>query len=190
VPLSPSLLVSIASSCLLELSNQPKKPVLLILSVSQPTHEVQIKVLSVGTTYDWIPGVEATMLVEWFVEFCQVRAKTAGASRTYETEVDKPLGLTLGQNPGGRVVITVQKQTIFTCVILFRKIIRHYCNAQTLGASASCWLTSNQNHQKVQNTTDDPHMCFSKVSDFLMKLCRRLLGHIIDWDCRLSKCTS
>jgi rubredoxin len=35
-----------------------------------------------------------------------VRAKTAGASRTYETEVDKPLGLTLGQNPGGRVVIT------------------------------------------------------------------------------------
>jgi hypothetical protein len=60
-----------------------------------------------------------------------VRAKTAGASRTYETEVDKPLGLTLGQNPGGRVVITVQKQTIFTCVFLCRKIIQHYCNAQT-----------------------------------------------------------
>lgn len=34
-------------------------------------------------------------------------AKTAGAAKQYETEVDKPLGLALGQNPGGRVVITV-----------------------------------------------------------------------------------
>jgi len=57
VLLSPSLLVSAASSCLLELSHQPKKPVLLILSVSQPMHEVQIKVLGVGTTYDRIPRV-------------------------------------------------------------------------------------------------------------------------------------
>ncbi len=57
VPLSPSLVVSAASSCLLELSYQPKKPVLLILSVSQPMHKVLIKVLGVGTTYDWIPRV-------------------------------------------------------------------------------------------------------------------------------------
>ena len=34
-------------------------------------------------------------------------AKTAGASKTIEVEVDKPLGLTLGQKPGGGVVITV-----------------------------------------------------------------------------------
>ncbi|KAG0631141.1 hypothetical protein M758_1G230600 [Ceratodon purpureus] len=36
----------------------------------------------------------------------EVTAKTAGAAKQYETEVDKPLGLTLGQNPGGRVIIT------------------------------------------------------------------------------------
>lgn len=38
----------------------------------------------------------------------QIRvAKTAGASKTIEVEVDKPLGLTLGQKSGGGVVITV-----------------------------------------------------------------------------------
>ncbi|XP_038906692.1 uncharacterized protein LOC120092622 [Benincasa hispida] len=37
----------------------------------------------------------------------QIRAaKTAGASKTIEVEVDKPLGLTLGQKSGGGVVIT------------------------------------------------------------------------------------
>ncbi|XP_024386075.1 uncharacterized protein [Physcomitrium patens] len=36
----------------------------------------------------------------------EVTAKTAGAAKQFETEVDKPLGLVLGQNPGGRVVIT------------------------------------------------------------------------------------
>lgn len=37
----------------------------------------------------------------------QINAKTAGASKSIEVEVDKPLGLTLGQKPGGGVVITV-----------------------------------------------------------------------------------
>ncbi|GMH19673.1 hypothetical protein Nepgr_021514 [Nepenthes gracilis] len=36
----------------------------------------------------------------------EVKAKTAGASKTIEVDVDKPLGLTLGQKPGGGVVIT------------------------------------------------------------------------------------
>lgn len=36
-----------------------------------------------------------------------ITARTAGASKTIEAEVDKPLGLTLGQKPGGGVVITV-----------------------------------------------------------------------------------
>lgn len=36
----------------------------------------------------------------------EINAKTAGASKTIEVEVDKPLGLTLGQKPGGGVVIT------------------------------------------------------------------------------------
>lgn len=36
----------------------------------------------------------------------EISAKTAGASKTIEVEVDKPLGLTLGQKPGGGVVIT------------------------------------------------------------------------------------
>lgn len=35
-----------------------------------------------------------------------ITAKTAGASKTIEAEVDKPLGLTLGQKPGGGVTIT------------------------------------------------------------------------------------
>nr|AFK49465.1 unknown [Lotus japonicus] len=36
----------------------------------------------------------------------EITAKTAGASKTIEAEVDKPLGLTLGQKPTGGVVIT------------------------------------------------------------------------------------
>ncbi|KAB1205484.1 hypothetical protein CJ030_MR7G010575 [Morella rubra] len=36
----------------------------------------------------------------------QVTARTAGASKTIEAEIDKPLGLTLGQKPGGGVVVT------------------------------------------------------------------------------------
>lgn len=36
----------------------------------------------------------------------QITARTAGASKTIEAEVDKPLGLTLGQKPGGGVTIT------------------------------------------------------------------------------------
>lgn len=36
----------------------------------------------------------------------EVRAKAAGAAKTIEVEVEKPLGLTLGQKPGGGVVIT------------------------------------------------------------------------------------
>ncbi|KAI4295321.1 hypothetical protein L6164_035378 [Bauhinia variegata] len=36
----------------------------------------------------------------------QVTAKTAGASKQIEVEVDKPLGLTLGQKSGGGVVVT------------------------------------------------------------------------------------
>ncbi|KAI5554862.1 hypothetical protein BDE02_19G043000 [Populus trichocarpa] len=36
----------------------------------------------------------------------QVTARTTGAAKTIEVEVDKPLGLTLGQKSGGGVVIT------------------------------------------------------------------------------------
>lgn len=36
----------------------------------------------------------------------EIKARTA-ASKTIEVEVDKPLGLTLGQKQGGGVVITV-----------------------------------------------------------------------------------
>ncbi|KAL6008559.1 hypothetical protein ACLOJK_034072 [Asimina triloba] len=35
----------------------------------------------------------------------EINARTAGASKNIEVEVDKPLGLTLGQKPGGGVVI-------------------------------------------------------------------------------------
>ena len=44
----------------------------------------------------------------------EITARTAGASKTIEVEVDKPLGLTLGQKSGGGVIITVS----FTHVIL------------------------------------------------------------------------
>ena len=37
----------------------------------------------------------------------RVTARTAGAAKSIEAEVDKPLGLTLGQKPGGPVTITV-----------------------------------------------------------------------------------
>ncbi|XP_057506905.1 uncharacterized protein LOC130790053 [Actinidia eriantha] len=36
----------------------------------------------------------------------EVTARTAGSSKNIEVEVDKPLGVTLGQKPGGGVVIT------------------------------------------------------------------------------------
>ncbi|XP_021725759.1 uncharacterized protein LOC110692977 [Chenopodium quinoa] len=36
----------------------------------------------------------------------EIKARTTGASKSIEVEVDKPLGLTLGQKPGGGVVIT------------------------------------------------------------------------------------
>ena len=49
----------------------------------------------------------------------QIRAaKTAGASKTVEVEVDKPLGLTLGQKPGGGVVITVSLLRFCSCCYL------------------------------------------------------------------------
>lgn len=41
----------------------------------------------------------------------KVNARTAGAAKTFEVEVDKPLGLTLGQKSGGGVVITVSSVT-------------------------------------------------------------------------------
>lgn len=37
----------------------------------------------------------------------EISARTSGASKSIEVEVDKPLGLTLGQKSGGGVVITV-----------------------------------------------------------------------------------
>ncbi|GFY81810.1 rubredoxin family protein [Actinidia rufa] len=36
----------------------------------------------------------------------EVTARTAGSSKNIEVDVDKPLGVTLGQKPGGGVVIT------------------------------------------------------------------------------------
>jgi len=36
----------------------------------------------------------------------QVTARTAGAAKQIEVEVDKPLGLQLGQKPGGKILIT------------------------------------------------------------------------------------
>ncbi|KAF5735419.1 putative electron transporter [Tripterygium wilfordii] len=36
----------------------------------------------------------------------EITARTTGASKTIEAEVDKPLGLTLGQKPGGGVIVT------------------------------------------------------------------------------------
>ncbi|XP_035542591.1 uncharacterized protein LOC109012469 [Juglans regia] len=57
-------------------------------------------------------GISNSFVSESRSSFANVRrgfhitAKTAGATKTFEAEVDKPLGLTLGQKPGGGVVIT------------------------------------------------------------------------------------
>lgn len=42
----------------------------------------------------------------------EITARTAKASKNIEAEVDKPLGLTLGQKPGGGVVIAVSFYTV------------------------------------------------------------------------------
>jgi hypothetical protein len=48
----------------------------------------------------------------------QVNARTA--AKNIEVEVDKPLGLTLGQKPGGGVVITVSATaTTLSSILLF-----------------------------------------------------------------------
>lgn len=48
----------------------------------------------------------------------EITARTAGAAKNIEVEVDKPLGLTLGQKSGGGVVITVSiKSTKFLTVL-------------------------------------------------------------------------
>ncbi|OMP05344.1 hypothetical protein COLO4_08912 [Corchorus olitorius] len=60
------------------------------------------------------PGVSDIFLAEKKSSFSssnarkglEITARTAGASKTIEVEVDKPLGLTLGQKQGGGVVIT------------------------------------------------------------------------------------
>lgn len=43
----------------------------------------------------------------------EITARTAGASKTIEVEVDKPLGLTLGQKSKGGVVITVSSMPFY-----------------------------------------------------------------------------
>lgn len=53
----------------------------------------------------------------------QVTARTAGASKTIEVEVDKPLGLTLGQKAGGGVVITVSFPTFYACYFVVKLMI-------------------------------------------------------------------
>lgn len=47
----------------------------------------------------------------------EISARTAGASKSIEVEVDKPLGLTLGQKPGGGVIIAVSSTLVLmkTC---------------------------------------------------------------------------
>lgn len=49
----------------------------------------------------------------------EVSARTAGASKTIEVEVDKPLGLTLGQKSGGGVVITVSSRLRLSYLSMF-----------------------------------------------------------------------
>lgn len=52
----------------------------------------------------------------------EITARTAGASKNIEVEVDKPLGLTLGQKPGGGVVITVRDfPSLIILLLLGRK---------------------------------------------------------------------
>lgn len=52
----------------------------------------------------------------------EISARTAGASKTIEVEVDKPLGLTLGQKPGGGVVITVSLLIPYYSIISTKEI--------------------------------------------------------------------
>lgn len=46
----------------------------------------------------------------------EITARTAGAAKNIEVEVDKPLGLTLGQKQGGGVIITVS--IVYLSIIL------------------------------------------------------------------------
>lgn len=46
----------------------------------------------------------------------EISARTAGAAKNIEVEVDKPLGLTLGQKQGGGVIITVSICVYIYCV--------------------------------------------------------------------------
>ncbi|KAA0055114.1 hypothetical protein IC582_022099 [Cucumis melo] len=75
-------------------SPNPQKSVFLGLSVPEAKKGVSAVENTEADGGKWSKGL-------------QIRAaKTAGASKTIEVEVDKPLGLTLGQKSGGGVVIT------------------------------------------------------------------------------------
>lgn len=50
----------------------------------------------------------------------EITARTAGASKNIEVEVDKPLGLTLGPKQGGGVVITVSSS------FYLNKLLNHF----------------------------------------------------------------
>lgn len=49
----------------------------------------------------------------------EISARTAGAAKNIEVEVDKPLGLTLGQKQGGGVIITVSICVYIYCVSIY-----------------------------------------------------------------------
>lgn len=53
----------------------------------------------------------------------EVTARTTGASKTIEAEVDKPLGLTLGQKPGGRVIISVSSAISMFSIFNLRNLL-------------------------------------------------------------------
>lgn len=55
----------------------------------------------------------------------EISARTAGTAKNIEVEVDKPLGLTLGQKKGGGVVITVSIYIMSQRVVTFQYFIAH-----------------------------------------------------------------
>ncbi|KAL3689292.1 hypothetical protein R1sor_015601 [Riccia sorocarpa] len=79
---------------------------LAAISSSSSKLQLQSSFLGKGLPGIGVRAVSTSRNSQSQTSVLQIRAKTAGASKTFETEVDKPLGLTLGAKAGGGVVVT------------------------------------------------------------------------------------
>lgn len=82
----------------------------------------------------------------------KVSARTARAAKTFEVEVDKPLGLALGQKPNGGVVITVS--SVETSIAPFK----HFCFSLSFYRHQTEFKISGEKIMQLDNFEKKPYI--------------------------------